>query len=374
MALLLAFASAALSSSSVITNTLAFQPVGFYQGIHSRSTNLAAYRNYYRNHDGFGTSSQLGMSFSYNVEGDDDDDEIEEEFDVEKFMEERRLRKAAEEAAGNSGKEEDLADEFYKNLRVRNIGRNTRLDRLRRKPQLFSSDVRNSEDEDDEDNENAEVNDDEPVREFTASEMNIFKGYDDFGVGKLAGNVTITNKDLYNTLKERVLESPSSFQKLTKGADDEIATDDTYTDKSYTPPTTIPDSELTAGEVVTTVLEALRNNDVPTKNKGVEVLFAYSSSASILADPSRAPSVDEYADGLKTSSDSRILLDHRDVVFDKADYSQDHKRAFINVRLKDAEGTFTGVNFMLSMRSSDQCWLIDSHLVKARGLRRGKRW
>ena len=246
------------------------------------------------------------------------------------------------------------------------------------------------------------MNDDEPVREFTASEMNIFKGYDDFGVGKLAGvyvcvfmsvkylsldkcfdadffrifpgNVTITNKDLYNTLKERVLESPSSFQKLTKGADDEIATDDTYTDKSYTPPTTIPDSELTAGEVVTTVLEALRNNDVPTKNKGVEVLFAYSSSASILADPSRAPSVDEYADGLKTSSDSRILLDHRDVVFDKADYSQDHKRAFINVRLKDAEGTFTGVNFMLSMRSSDQCWLIDSHLVKARGLRRGKRW
>ena len=31
------------------------------------------------------------------------------------------------------------------------------------------------------------MNDDEPVREFTASEMNIFKGYDDFGVGKLAG-------------------------------------------------------------------------------------------------------------------------------------------------------------------------------------------
>ena len=258
------------------------------------------------------------------------------------------------------------------------------MGRTRRNPQLFNSDVRGNF-KSDEENSNDDQNeiddsDDENVREFTASEMNIFKGVDEGGVGKLAGNVTITNKDLYASLKERVLESPSAFQKLTTAANDEdddfseLATPGNVDDKSYTPPETVPDAELTAGEVVTTVLEALRHNDVPTMNKGIEILFAYSSSANILADPLRAPTVDEYSDMLKSSSDSKILLNHREVIFDKADYSQDRKRAFITVRLKDAEGTWTGVNFILSIRTDDQCWLIDSHLVKVRGLRRGRRW
>ena len=29
---------------------------------------------------------------------------------------------------------------------------------------------------------------------------------------------------------------------------------------------------------------------------------------------------------------------------------------------------------LIQISDGDQCWLIDSHLVKARGLRRGKRW
>ena len=253
----------------------------------------------------------------------------------------------------------------------------------RRDPQVFPSDVRasgKSSDKDDDNIANVDENeneDDETVREFTAGEMNIFKGIDEGGVGKLAGNVTITNKDLYATLKERILESPSAFQKLTTGANDEDEDYDSmesdFSD-SYTHPEIVPDAELSAGEVVTTVLSALRHNDVPTVNKGVEILFGYSSPASVLMDPRRAPTVDEYADMLKSSSDSKILLDYREIIFDKADYSQDSKRAFITIRLKDAEGTWTGVNFILSLRPDDQCWLIDSHLVKARGLRRGRRW
>lgn len=40
------------------------------------------------------------------------------------------------------------------------------------------------------------------------------------------------------------------------------------------------DPELTAGEVVSLVLEALRNNDNPTPNRGVEILFGYSAPGS----------------------------------------------------------------------------------------------
>lgn len=209
--------------------------------------------------------------------------------------------------------------------------------------------------------------------------MNIFLGRDDGAVGKLAGNVTFTNKEMYASLKERILESPQTFRRLTEGADDNdgaspSAFDDDGLEKPYAPPENVPDSELTAGEVVTTVLAALQHNDVPTENRGVEILFGYSSPASILADPIRSPSVEEYAEILSSSA-SQILYDHSEVIFDKADYSQDKERVFITVRLREGPSdAWTSVNFILSNRSSDDCWLIDSHLIRPKGLRRGKRW
>lgn len=317
--------------------------------------------------------------FGFDNISDDEEDNVEEEFDVDEYLRERERRKQNSGSdSSNNEDEKSLTSEFFQTLRMRNIGRNTRASR-RKLVSLDSSTNDPDKNSDKGVNEDGE-DDDDYVREITASELNLFTGVDEGGVGKLAGNVTITNKELYDSLKERVLESPTSFQKLTTGADESddgtmSATGDSIEQsKTYVPPKNVPDAELTAGEVVTVVLEALRNNDNPSTNRGVEILFAYSSSASILADLERAPSVEEYGEMLRTSPDQKILLEHVDVLFDKADYSQDKKRAFITVRLMDMEKTLTSVNFILSTGSSDDCWLIDSHLVRPRGLRRGKRW
>ena len=102
------------------------------------------------------------------------------------------------------------------------------------------------EEEDEEDEENA--------REIPVSEINAFRGVDQGGVGKLAGNVTFTNKELYDSLKERVLESPSAFTSLLSSPDEEEEEDDRsvvsgYQEQSsYKPPSTVPDPELTAGK------------------------------------------------------------------------------------------------------------------------------
>jgi len=69
---------------------------------------------------------------------------------------------------------------------------------------------------------------------------------------------------------------------------------------------------LKAGEVVLLVLEALKNNDNPTPNKGVEILFGYSSSSSqIMNEEGLTPK--EYSDFLK-ETEYKILFDHEEVV------------------------------------------------------------
>jgi hypothetical protein len=78
------------------------------------------------------------------------------------------------------------------------------------------------------------------------------------------------------------------------------------------PPLTIPDSDLTAGEVVLLVLEALKNNDNPTKNKGVEILFGYSSSGSQIRNE-EGLTPEEYADFLK-ETEYKVLFTHQEVV------------------------------------------------------------
>ena len=145
--------------------------------------------------------------------------------------------------------------------------------------------------------------------------------------------------------------------------------------KAYAPPSEIPDSGLTAGEVVETVLAALNHNDVPDANRGVKTLVGFSGPSSVLRSPDKAPTVDEYADFLKTS-EYEILLDHDGdrVVVDKADYAFDRKKAFYTVRLTSTGNPrdVTFVNFILSTRGSeeDDCWLVDSIIIRSRGIRR----
>jgi len=169
-------------------------------------------------------------------------------------------------------------------------------------------------DDEDEDNEDEEDDDEEEVN-FPQGAINAFLGYDTGDVGeRLAGNVSLTNDQLYSEVKERVLDTAGGFVDFVKGASDDEDDEDEIVDgpKVYVPPTNVPDSDLTAGEVVLLVLEALQNNDIPTKNAGVNILFGYSSSGSQIKNE-QGLTPDEYADFLK-EAEYNVLFTHQEVV------------------------------------------------------------
>jgi hypothetical protein len=272
----------------------------------------------------------------------------------------------------------DLAAEFFKLAQERNIG-------------LGDEDLLEDEDEDDDDElEEEEVavvakteddddkdDDDEEEMNYPQGAINAFLGYDTGDVGeKLAGNVSLTDYQLYSEVRDRVLDTAGGFVDLVSGPDDE---DDSEEDdgkpKEYKPPTVVPDSDLTAGEVVLQVLDSLLHNDVPTTNRGVEILFGYSSAGSqIKNEVGLTPA--EYADFLK-ESEYKILFDHQEVSIDKGDYSFDGKKAFFTARLRNGPKPLdvVSVNFILSTLGSedDDCWLIDSMLIRPESMRRRRR-
>jgi hypothetical protein len=257
---------------------------------------------------------------------------------------------------------------------------------------LEDDETDDDEEEDDDDDDEKEEEDDEDEEEVNIPQgaINAFLGYDTGDVGdKLAGNVSLTDDQLYSEVKERVLDTAGGFLEYVKAAKDdgegeeEDDDDDFDTDsedvvgetKPYEPPTTIPDSELTAGEVVILVLDALLNNDVPTKNRGVEILFGYSSPGSqIKNEEGLTPS--EYMDFLK-ETEYKVLFNRKSVSIDKADYSFDGKKAFFTARLQIGDGPLdvVSVNFILSTtgKEDDSCWLIDSMLIRPQSMRRRRR-
>jgi hypothetical protein len=268
----------------------------------------------------------------------------------------------------DDGDGDDLTASFFKAVKERGI-------------EQVSIDDEEEEDEDEDDEDNAPVlEDDNEPRNIPQSEVNRFIGRDEGKVGKLAGNVTFTNRELYGTLKERVLESPAAFSNLVGGTDDdddEMDNDNDDVPNVYRPPKTVPDSGLTAGEVVTTVLEALNHNDEPEENAGVRLLYEYSSPSSALRDPERALSVEEYADFLQTTEYSILLRHGPRVTVEKAEYAFDRKKSFFTVRLLPADSVddrrqAVFVNFILSTKGSDEddCWMIDSIIIRSDGIRR----
>lgn len=282
---------------------------------------------------------------------------------------------------GDSDREDDassddgasLAADFFKALQNRNI-------------ELTEDDLLDDEDDnDEEDVDSTNDSDSDLDKDEDTEEINIpddaVKSFADFD--ETADDVTITNEEVYSALKERVLESAGSFIDLVGTADegdDETDDDEDAKDKKiYVTPETVPDSSLTAGEVVTTILDALRNNDTPTNNRGIEVLFGYSSAGSIISqaveDEGMTPS--EYGDFLKEDDEYKVLFDHSEVIIDKGDYSFNKKKAFFTARLRTGDGPqdFTGVNFILSTSGDeeDDCWLVDSMLIRPEGMRRRRR-
>lgn len=247
---------------------------------------------------------------------------------------------------------------------------------------LNADDLLEDEDDEDEDDEEAEDEDEDDDEEpnFPQGAINAFLGYDTGEVGdKLAGNVSLTDDQLYSEVKERVLDTAGGFVEYVKGANDSDDDDDegglVDQPKIYTPPTTIPDSGLTAGEVVLLILEALKNNDNPTRNRGVEILFGYSSSGSQIKNE-EGLTPDEYADFLK-ETEYKVLFSHDEVMIDKGQYSFDGKKGFFTARLRVGPGPldFTSCNFSLSSEGSgeDACWLVESILIRPESMRRRRR-
>lgn len=279
------------------------------------------------------------------------------------------LAAAADEEDGDSENNEEgksLAADFFKAIQDRNI-------------QLERDDLLEAEYEDDDDDEDE---DEEEEINFPQGAINAMTGFDSGDVGKLAGNVTLTNQQVYSELKERVLESAGAFVELVGGADDDDDEDEDSDEQKtpYVTPEVVPDSGLTAGEVVTTVLLALLHNDVPHRNRGIEVFFGYSSPGSAVYEMIHIEGMtpDEYAEFLlaEESSEYQILFEHAgDVVIEKGDYSFDRKKAFFTARLNGGAAGYVNVNFILSTtgHGEDDCWLVDSMLIRPEGMRRRRR-
>ncbi|CAJ1948140.1 unnamed protein product [Cylindrotheca closterium] len=234
----------------------------------------------------------------------------------------------------------DLAAEFFKMAQAKGIS-------------LDSSDY--VEDGGDEDEEEPNI---------PQGAINAFLGYDTGEVGdKLAGNVSLTDDQLYSEVKERVLDTAGGFVELVGGPREDEEDEDDSAPKVYEPPSVVPDVDLTAGEVVLLILEVLKNNDNPTPNKGVEILFGYSSSSSQIMNE-EGLTHKEYADFLK-ETEYKVLFDHQEVMIDKGKYAFDGTKAFLTARLRVGPGPkdFTSCNFILTSerrdKDEDEAWLVE---------------
>lgn len=130
-----------------------------------------------------------------------------------------------------------------------------------------------------------------------------------------------------------------------------------------------------------TVLAALRNNDTPSPDYGVEILFGYSSPESQIVEQIETDGLtpSQYKTFLCMSEDNLALFQHTAALIDKADFSPDSLKGYFTARLIKAGGVDAApskedvsVNFILSTTGTndDDCWLIDSMLIRPSKLRR----
>lgn len=127
---------------------------------------------------------------------------------------------------------------------------------------------------------------------------------------------------------------------------------------------------------MTAVLMALRNNNVPSLDYGIEVLFGYSSPESLIVEQIETDSLSpsQYRNFLCSSEENMALFEHTTVVIDKADFSPDRLKGYFTARLLNGE-SYTSVNFILSTTGTNDnnCWLIDSMLIRPSKLTRRRR-
>lgn len=126
------------------------------------------------------------------------------------------------------------------------------------------------------------------------------------------------------------------------------------------------------------VLRALRNNDNPSTNYGIEVLFGYSSLESQIVELIETEGLTpaNYRSFLLSSEDNMALFDpDTEVVIDRADFSPDSLKAYFTARLTNGSSGDLTVNFILSTTGTndDDCWLIDSLLIRPPKMRNRRR-
>eukprot|EP00986_Skeletonema_menzelii_P020416 scaffold31129_cov154-Skeletonema_menzelii.AAC.2 len=100
---------------------------------------------------------------------------------------------------------------------------------------------------------------------------------------------------------------------------------------------------------------ALRNNDNPSPDRGVEILFGYSSPESQIVEQIETEMLTpaEYRNFLSMTDDNVALFTHQAVAIDKADFSPDRLKGYFTARLlMNADGSSSvddvSVNFILS--------------------------
>ena len=121
-------------------------------------------------------------------------------------------------------------------------------------------------------------------------------------------------------------------------------------------PQTEPDPSLSPKDVVSIQMEALRNNDTPYKNRGIEVTFNFASPANkrmtgpierfaaMVRNPMYAPMINH-----RTANYGRLMIEG--------------EIARIDVILRSEDGAYVGYRFTLSRQHGNQhegSWMTDA--------------
>ena len=121
-------------------------------------------------------------------------------------------------------------------------------------------------------------------------------------------------------------------------------------------PQTEPNPSLSPQDVVSIQIEALRNNDTPYENRGIEVTFNFASPAN-----KRMTGPLERFTVMVRNPIFGPMIDHRSAGFENLGVEDDSAR--IDVILTSKEGVYLGYRFILSRQHGNQyegSWMTDA--------------
>ncbi len=121
-------------------------------------------------------------------------------------------------------------------------------------------------------------------------------------------------------------------------------------------PQTEPDPSLSPQDVVSIQIEALRNNDIPYEDRGIEVTFNFASPAN-----KRMTGPLERFKVMVRSPIYGPMINHRNAKYENLTVEDDFAR--IDVILISMKGEYLGYRFILSRQHGNQyegSWMTDS--------------